>query len=453
MTYKRNNNKNKYGYEQQQLQIQETAHEMESVLSTFYNCLEALEEYIGKLNHYSNWHSKRQIYRRSIADSNDTLEGFEDLFLTQLLTVKASINRKPEFFRKEVQKEFYKWINTTGIDANNCPERLKNYLFTINEVLEGRGENFVNQTRELVKNVKLTPQDALKIFSEIQEPLSKSDKRKKELEGKNWNEVENDVKLGGGDFEQGEKAVGQISRITSGHENFNFYQSSYYQQSSNLPAESSNVQIIQDVIQNPQNWRIDEVITRYSNFGKNKEEMALIHRTNARLDDHNYWTGELNLNNNPIYKKEKFSNEEWVQIESVLLNTTSNNQTIRWDLVNKIKQRINEFEVESILVPNGKGGFEEESWIIHNSTERKSDKNGSLVFDPNKMFKVKELTEAEQKELGIQQQSTSAETYQVETKKDNNRKGGNKGGFGGHGSSIIFGSITIISLIGLAFTK
>jgi len=87
---------------------QETAHEMELVLDTFHNMLEPLEEYIGKAGYYSDWNSRRQIYRKTIADSNDTTEGFEDLFLTQLLIVKASINRKPEFFRKEIKKEYYR---------------------------------------------------------------------------------------------------------------------------------------------------------------------------------------------------------------------------------------------------------------------------------------------------------------------------------------------------------
>jgi hypothetical protein len=53
MTFKRNNN-NKYGYEQKQAQIQETAHEMELVIDIFHTTFEVLEEYIGKLNHYPN---------------------------------------------------------------------------------------------------------------------------------------------------------------------------------------------------------------------------------------------------------------------------------------------------------------------------------------------------------------------------------------------------------------
>jgi hypothetical protein len=72
-----------------------------------------------------------------------------------------------------------------GINVNNCPEKLKNYLFTVNEVLEGRGEDFVNQTKKLVNNVKLSPQDALKFFGELQEPLNKNRERGSLLEGKN----------------------------------------------------------------------------------------------------------------------------------------------------------------------------------------------------------------------------------------------------------------------------
>jgi len=46
--------KKNYGYRQKQLQIQETAHEMELALDTFHNMLEPLEEYIGKAGYYPN---------------------------------------------------------------------------------------------------------------------------------------------------------------------------------------------------------------------------------------------------------------------------------------------------------------------------------------------------------------------------------------------------------------
>ncbi|MEG7979214.1 MAG: hypothetical protein NY202_04955 [Mollicutes bacterium UO1] len=51
---KNNKSNNKYGYKQEQLQIQETAQEMELVIDTFHITLEALEEYIGKIGYYPN---------------------------------------------------------------------------------------------------------------------------------------------------------------------------------------------------------------------------------------------------------------------------------------------------------------------------------------------------------------------------------------------------------------
>jgi len=144
--------------------------------------------------------------------------------LTQLLIVKSSVNKKPEFFRQEIQKELYKWISLVGINVNNCPEKLKTYLFTVNEILEGRGESFVNQTKELVKDVKIAPQDALKFFKETQEHLSKSDKRKKVLEGKNWNELGEERRLGGDmEMKKGKEFVELLSPS-----DVSFYQSNYY---------------------------------------------------------------------------------------------------------------------------------------------------------------------------------------------------------------------------------
>jgi hypothetical protein len=75
--------------------------------------------------------------------------------------------------------------------------------------------------------VKLTPQDALGFFSELQKPLNKNAERGKLIEGKNWNEVGNEKKLSG-DVEKGEEAFKQISQTVSGQSDFNFYQGDYY---------------------------------------------------------------------------------------------------------------------------------------------------------------------------------------------------------------------------------
>ena len=84
--------------------------ELYLALDSFHNLLESLEEYIGKLNLPK---FKRKIYRRTIADSNDTTEGFEDLFLTQLSiftgqVARPAIKDNPKYIsiRQAVQKEF-----------------------------------------------------------------------------------------------------------------------------------------------------------------------------------------------------------------------------------------------------------------------------------------------------------------------------------------------------------
>ena len=81
---------------------------MELALDSFYNTLEPLEENIGKMGYYPDWDSRRQIYRKTIEDSNDTAEGFEDLFLTNLFVVKTQIRKKPDDFREKLKQEFYK---------------------------------------------------------------------------------------------------------------------------------------------------------------------------------------------------------------------------------------------------------------------------------------------------------------------------------------------------------
>jgi len=96
--------KDRYGYEKKQETIQLTAHQKKLAFSNFHYMLEALEEYVGK----TGYDFRRQLNRKTIADSNDTEEGFEDLFLTQLFIFKAAVGNKPEYLRNEIKEEYYK---------------------------------------------------------------------------------------------------------------------------------------------------------------------------------------------------------------------------------------------------------------------------------------------------------------------------------------------------------
>lgn len=303
---------------------QETAYEMELAISTFHNMLEPLEEYIGKLECYPDWSKKRQLYRNTIKDSNDTLEGFEDLFLTQLLIVTGAVGKKPTDFRKKIQEEYYRWIGATGIDTNNIPsraEKLKHYLFEINEILEGRGEKIFNQTKELIKGQDIKPQDALWLAGASQKHLSRSDERKNALKGKVWNELKNESKFGSGSNDQGEQAFGRIAgTVADKHKDFRFYPQ---EGRLNSPQQRTNSEIIQDVKNNPQNWRIDEINTGYDVFNRAKKVSALVH-SSAQIS----YDGVVSDDRQPVYLAQRFNSEEIGEINRVknISQSTSNQQ-------------------------------------------------------------------------------------------------------------------------------
>jgi len=117
--------------------------ELEISINRLALTLEPLEEYIRHANYFSDWTSKEQFFRRTIPGSNKwDLENDEDCFFSNLSISQPWFKDEPESVRKEVQKEFYKWIDYSGITAENCPENLKYHLNEINEILEGRGDRF-----------------------------------------------------------------------------------------------------------------------------------------------------------------------------------------------------------------------------------------------------------------------------------------------------------------------
>lgn len=378
---------------------QETAHSMELALDSLYSTLEALEEYVGKTGIYPNWDNSRQVYRKVIEDSNDTMDGFEDLFLTDLFVFKTQIRSKTADFREKIQKEFYKWIDAVGINNNNCPEKLKHYLFEFNEVLEGRGDNIVNQTRELIKGQELTPQEALGMFGQLNHQVNKGREREEILKGKKWNhDLGNENRINGNP-ERGKEILNQICQeIISRHGSYDLYS----EQKKVRGIQKIRWDLISDIQHNKNDWEIRKnVAITYDRYGGEKKGDVLILKT-ARLGnrDYNQATGELINQPGKVYRQDYFNEKELAEINAIFVVSTPINQPIRWNLIDNIKQQWNEFKVENLLVSDGRGNYNEETWIIHNSAQRKSDRNGCLVFDSDKM--VKDLNKAERNELGIQ---------------------------------------------------
>lgn len=338
MTYR--NKYNKYGYNsqqnesQQQLQesIQLTNHQMKLTLNVLHNTIEALEEYIDKVEksgHYPNLKSKKQLFSKSINDPNRTSDELASDFLSQLYCLKAIVNKRPDDFRKKVKEEYYRWINATGIDINNCPdERLKHFLFEINEILEGRGEKFVEQTEKwLDEGGKNDPKDVLKIFGSFQVPVERNREQEVLPENKkNWNEVENESKFKGSDDKKGEQAFGRISNtVASRHDDFHFYPSQTASSNQNPQqafftptGQEIRWDLIIDIGQNKNDWEIRKEVVVYDRYGGTKEELVCILKT-ARLDnrDYNQLTGELINQSGKVYKQDYFNDKEKLEINNI----------------------------------------------------------------------------------------------------------------------------------------
>jgi hypothetical protein len=107
---KGNRNNKKYGYEQQQKQINLVAHDKILVFENFRYLMEGLEEYIEKTDCYPNFKNKRQLRNVTVPkEKNYSLDNCEGLFRTRLLLFSGVLDSNtPDSTRKEVEEEFYK---------------------------------------------------------------------------------------------------------------------------------------------------------------------------------------------------------------------------------------------------------------------------------------------------------------------------------------------------------
>jgi|SRR6185295_20199157 len=257
---KRNNNNKKYGYEQQQKQVNLVAHDKILVFENFRYLMEGLEEYIEKSGYYPNFKSKRQLQNITVPrEKKLSIKNCEELFRTRLLLFFGVLgNDTPDSTRKEVQEEYYKWINMVGIDANNClDEKLKHFLVETNNVIEGKSDKIVSQTQEYLDGnpIDLTdPNEVgslIKVFSSVQGPMDEKREQARLYEGKNYFQVEVENKFDGGNTQQGEQVFNQLAGSVAGHhKDFSFF--SQQGQRSNNSQQRTNFEIIQDVKINPQ---------------------------------------------------------------------------------------------------------------------------------------------------------------------------------------------------------
>src|SRR6266511_3668792 len=213
---------------QQQKQI--TAYEKKVTYDIFLLSIEWLEKYIeiAYKNEFPDWENRKQI--------RDNL----------------NIKRRPVFMRETIQEEFYKWIDASGINTSDCPERLKNFLFGINEILQGKGEKIrrdvENEQPSVDSNSPEYMEQMKNTFAGFHSAAKKQADIEESLEGKTHRDIEIESRFSGGNIERGKQIFQQIaSAVSSSHDTgFHFFPQKGQQQ-------KTNSEIIQDIRQNPQN--------------------------------------------------------------------------------------------------------------------------------------------------------------------------------------------------------
>jgi len=322
--------------QQMQQQEQLSAYDKKVIYDMFYMSIEWLEKYIeiAYKNELPDRESRKQIrdnitIKRTDIYSNP--EKAKKAFATQMFLFGTSLEDTP-LFREDLKKEFRQWISATKID-NNCPDELKHLLYGFNEVMDGNTEKVRKDMENRKREIEIDSPEYLeqmnKLFGNIQIPMDDERETHKNLEGKTHLDMRVGNKFGGGNAEQGEQTFQQIaSAVSTSHSSgFHFYP----QQQSSNPQHRTNSEIIQDIRQNSRNWRLDEVITEYDNYGRAaKKEMALIHSSaQVGLD------GAVLGDNQPVYLAQRFDQREIAQINQALnvsqqSTQAQQQQTYKW---------------------------------------------------------------------------------------------------------------------------
>jgi len=231
------------GKKQMQAQRQVSAYEKQTVHEMFRLSLEWLEKYVEVA--YPDYRIKKQIHDNNVKrqDANDPKK-VENMFAGSLFGFKATIEiaGKPKSLYDEVKKEYYEWLGAVGIDVNDCPPRLKHFLFEINEILEGRGDKFerdiTNRKSELDSNSPEYQKAVSDVLTYIQSPLEDARNGYDSLKGKTHKDI--DFRNNFGD--NSEPAEQAFKRMAGNHDyqDFHFFPQKNQQQLSGYLTENGD---------------------------------------------------------------------------------------------------------------------------------------------------------------------------------------------------------------------
>jgi len=375
--------------EQIQGSITLSAYEMEAVYEFLYGALEWLELYIERA--HPNWQQKKQLPKTITRPDIPYLDAKEikEHFSTSLTGLRVITIDKPPFLLEKIQNEFFSWLDGSVVNVNDCPAELTQSLVDFHSILIGKGGDFAKRRRkETDENIaKMTAEERKKGFYEAvaayQEPLENEDKVFEAMKGKTYKDVNTKSKFNG-DANQGKEIFERIKKQRE------------------IPQQKTSSEIIQDVKNNRQDWRIDEVIIEYDNRGEaTKKENALIHNSVEVGYD-----GAVSDWKQQIYLTKIFTSEEWTEINQILgISQISDAVQTNRSLIDEIKRNIHDFEFQTIVTFTGNYrdniDKEQETMLVHKSVEITENdyKFGHLLVDTDKMFQENRFSQEEWVEI------------------------------------------------------
>jgi hypothetical protein len=313
-------------------QAQQTAYDRKVTHDMFEMTIEWLEKYIeiAYKGEFPDWEKRKQIRNSSIKrqDIIGNPEIAEETFSVQLFLFQSTAKSKSLSIREELKQEFYKWIGATGINSDNCPERLKHFLFGINEILEGRGEKVQRDAENGKEFVDSNSPEYMKGMMNLFSNTWSSSREEIEVEKSLRGKTSKDIKIVGkfsGDEKKGQKFFGEISgEVSDNHQSFHFYPQKDIDMdiddSSSHTPQSVRINLIKNIKENIKDWKIKNITVSlgchwiqnsWKRVGKELKKTMLIHETIKKEYDH---FGGLVISPEKMKLRDGFSDSEWLEI-------------------------------------------------------------------------------------------------------------------------------------------
>jgi len=196
-----------------QLLDQPLAYEYQRALDILCKALEAFEGYVNKTGRNIN----SQIYGTGkwIKDYGGSAWDFQETFLIHSMICGATFADKSMLssVREFTKKEFYKWINRSGIPADNCPRDLAHFLIEMRDILDGDNKKIVRENNQNLENKK---KPSIKVhnetFFEYQKFAHETEEKKESFGNKKLNEVGIQGQFGEDDWKKGEEIFTEIEK-------------------------------------------------------------------------------------------------------------------------------------------------------------------------------------------------------------------------------------------------